>query len=286
MKKPEFSEFTFGYAFTHNFQDWLGNDFVGVPVFPSLLHEGRHGVGYDVAISTQSEPFLFQFKIPQIVTRRSRFLPPNFNPPYYRMHFEPDAKSTQHESLLTHSRKGRYVFYVSTRFDTLDALATHFNGCCIPANCLFVEPQDIGDLDEDAHFLAYDTSTADAWLFSENPRKARSPRSPEVIREEVRAAARRAAERPQEGRQEYFAGLSDELVASINETVKKLRDRPPKEHQKHDGEGYIYEELRPLRTEDVLKLVDTARNIEDPIERLAHLATFALDAQLVFVSLR
>ena len=80
--------------------------------------------------------------------------------------------------------------------------------------------------------------------------------------------------------------MSDELVASINETVKKLRDRPPKEHQKHDGEGYIYEELRPLRTEDVLKLVDTARNIEDPIERLAHLATFALDAQLVFVSLR
>jgi hypothetical protein len=175
MKRPEFSEFTFGYAFTHNFQDWLGDDFVGVPIFPSLIEEGRVGVGYDVAVSTRSEPFLFQFKIPQIVTRRSKYLPPRFGTPYYRMHLEPGTKSTQHESLLTHSRKGRNVFYVASQFDTLDDLAIHFDQRQLPAHCLFVDPDDIGELDGEAHFLAYETGNHEGWLFSEDPQCLGSP---------------------------------------------------------------------------------------------------------------
>lgn len=282
MKKPEFSEFTFGYAFTNNFQAWLGNDFVGVPVFPNLVQEGRRGGGYDVAMSTQSEPFFFQFKIPQIVGKRSKLLPPGYHAPYYRMHMEPGAKSTQHESLLTHAQKGRHVYYVASRFDTLSDLGQYFKHSDVPGNCAFFSPLDIGELDGGSHFVAYKSMGQSAWLFSE-PQELRSPRTAENVRGAIREAATAAGSHLPEDRGTYYSRLVEDLTGSIRDTAQRLRSRPLEAEQDERPREFRFEAVRPRDPDDILRLLDTAAGIDDPVDRLAHIATFALDAQLMLV---
>jgi hypothetical protein len=299
MFKPEFSEFTFGYAFTSNFTEkWIGGGVKTVPIFPSLSEEGKLGVGYDVAIPTHAEPILFQFKIPQIVKRRSRNLPKNFSTPYYRMHLEPGAKSTQHQSLLEHSIAGRQVYYVSTRFDLLDQLNRGFRAGSVPSDCIYFKPEAIGPLDGRAHFVAYEQKAQSAWLFSE-PVEIEPPTHPDLFQSDVRTLARNA---PAVGpRGEYFARLSDELIRSVRraaeregpletpQTAPETTDvrfaapRDPDLYLPRDPNLYVYEELRRLPTRDLLTLAEETREIEEPITRFAALATFVLDCHVVLV---
>ena len=279
MLRPEFSEFTFGYAFTENFANgWIGGGVRSVPIFPSLIQEGRLGGGYDVAIPTHAEPILFQFKVPQIVRRRSRFLPPRFTTPYYRMHLEPGAKSTQHRALLQHARRGRRVYYVSPCFDRLDHLDNHYRSHSVPGQCVYFKPDEIGVLDDQAHFISFKTATGDAWLFSD-PKEATSLDGGRV-REEVRAVARRA--RPTIQREQYYAELSRELVQSIEESVDLPVDYIPVE-RKRDASNYIYDELRKVQPRELLALARSTEAVSDPLERYVILATFMLDCHVVLV---
>jgi hypothetical protein len=64
-----------------------------------------------------------------------------------------------------------------------------------------------------------------------------------------------------------------------------LRDRADVEPRKSQTE-FVYQALRPSRPEDVEKLIDSAEQIKDPLQQLAHVAAFALDSQLIFLELR
>lgn len=279
MLKPEFSEFTFGYAFTENFANgWIGGGVRSVPIFPSLIQEGRLNGGYDVAIPTRAEPILFQFKIPQIVRRRSRYFPPRFNTPYYRMHMEPGARSTQHRALLQHARRGRQVFYVSPCFDQLDNLDNHYRARSVPAECIYFRPDEIGMLDDQPHFISYQTAHGDAWLFSE-PKETTS-RGAENIRAGIREVARNA--RPTVNREEYFSELSRELIQSIESSVDLPVERVQRDDIR-DRSSYVYEELRKVDSRDLLSIARSTQAVADPLERFVTLATFVLDCHVVLV---
>lgn len=279
MIKPEFSEFTFGYAFTENFTNgWIGGDVRSVPIFPSLIQEGRLAGGYDVEIPTRAEPILFQFKIPQIVRRRSQFLPPNYSTPYYRMHLEPGAKSTQHRALLQHARRGRSVFYVSPCFDRLDILDNRYRVRAVPNECIYFRPNEIGVLDDRPHFVAYQTNHGAVWLFS-TPKEI-ATRPPGNIREEISAIARSA--RPTLNRDEYFAELSRDLVESIAESVELTVERNETEEER-DRPSYVYEELRRFDSVELLSVARSTEMIADPVERFVTLATFVLDCHVILV---
>lgn len=86
---PQFSEFSFGYAFTDNLVNRVLTGIKGVPIFPSLKQEGRAGVGYDVKIPTRSAPVFLQFKLPQIVKRHRSIWKHDLVAPYYRIHDAP-----------------------------------------------------------------------------------------------------------------------------------------------------------------------------------------------------
>lgn len=131
----EFSEFSYGYALVDNLArggGWGG--LAGAPRFISLLEEGSAGGGYDVALNFVARPLFLQFKIPQIMRRRSsgpKGMPPGFHTPYYRMHLRTERVNasgmTQHEQLMELERQNPLsVFYVTPRFHTSEELNEHY----------------------------------------------------------------------------------------------------------------------------------------------------------------
>lgn len=128
----EFSEFSYGYALVDNLArsgNWGGLS--GAPRFISLSEEGSAGGGFDVALDFVAWPFFLQFKIPQIMRRRSGGMPPGFIPPYYRMQLRTERTNlsgmTQHEQLMELERENPLsVFYVAPRFHTTDELDLHY----------------------------------------------------------------------------------------------------------------------------------------------------------------
>ena len=70
MKKQlEYSEFSFGYAFTENLIRSSATGPTSAPRFPNLVEEGR--LGYDVEIDDGGDPVFFQYKVPERMVRQS-----------------------------------------------------------------------------------------------------------------------------------------------------------------------------------------------------------------------
>jgi hypothetical protein len=97
-----FSEFTYSFALVNELVT-LGNPpVVSVPVFPSLIQEGRATGGYDVALDRPGRPLFLQFKLSKHIRgRRARdFQQGLFWSPFYRMYIRARRSSRQHELLL------------------------------------------------------------------------------------------------------------------------------------------------------------------------------------------
>ncbi|HEU4455513.1 MAG TPA: hypothetical protein VFR81_20790, partial [Longimicrobium sp.] len=143
MPKPEiteFTEFTYAYSITDNMMNGALPCAVGIPLFPSLQQEGKLSGGYDVEIPRSSFPVFLQYKIPQVMVKRSRKTPDAFTAPYYRMHLRAPKISTQHESLLTHELGGRAVYYVVPHFHTAHELRSRYTHKKIPEGSAFIRP--------------------------------------------------------------------------------------------------------------------------------------------------
>ena len=68
MKKQlEYSEFSFGYAFTENLIRSSATGPSSAPRFPDLVEGG--GLGYDVEIDDGRVPVFFQHKLPERMVR-------------------------------------------------------------------------------------------------------------------------------------------------------------------------------------------------------------------------
>lgn len=137
----EFSEFSYGYALVDNLahnSSW--GEQIGAPQFISLFEEGSEGGGFDVALDFVAWPFFLQFKIPQIMRRRSsgpKGMPPGFITPYLRMRLRTERVNasgmTQHEQLIELEQQNPLsVFYVSPRFHTTEKLDQHYLSKRVP----------------------------------------------------------------------------------------------------------------------------------------------------------
>jgi hypothetical protein len=136
----EFSEFSYGYALVDNLaHSGSMGGVTGAPRFISLLEEGSAGGGFDVALDFVAWPFFLQFKIPQIMRRRSeppRGMPLGFRTPYYRMHLRTERVNssgmTQHEQLMELEQNNPLsVFYVAPRFHTAEELDQNYLAQCV-----------------------------------------------------------------------------------------------------------------------------------------------------------
>jgi hypothetical protein len=166
MYSSLFTEFSYGYALTDNIIHAGLPSTPAAPVFPSLIAEGSAGGGYDVQIPAGPVPLFLQFKIPQVVRRRSGNMPPGFAKPYLRMHLR-TKRPNQHRLLLKLEALGNIVAYATPDFWRTKDLDRHFVNQRVHLETCYFLPSDIGPLDEASHYVAYCPGMPDAWIFSD-----------------------------------------------------------------------------------------------------------------------
>ncbi len=178
--KPEFSEFTYGFALVNELSNALTCKVV--PIFPSLREEGKKG-GYDVQILSKRGMILnLQFKLSECLNREYArefkllsdclYLPGHcLSLPYYRFKITSRRISQQHSLLQTVETQDPLTYYVAPNFHLTDDINNYWNSGQVAEHSVFVKPSSIGDLsDDDPHRVCFDKCTLEnnrAFLFSD-----------------------------------------------------------------------------------------------------------------------
>jgi hypothetical protein len=170
MRQPDFSETSYGYALTKETTHALGSNLIAAPHFPTLRKEGGAGGGYDVKLDRPGVPLLIQFKRPDVmVSRAAKEFRVNGLPltlPFYRMPLRTSEGSRQHEMLLQHCANGSEVYYASPIFHSEASFTAFYMAGSVSDNSIFVDPADVGPLDQKPHHLSYSTKN-NAWRYSD-----------------------------------------------------------------------------------------------------------------------
>jgi hypothetical protein len=170
LPSSEFSEFTFGFAFTQEVTSLCWSALGGAPTMPSLFDEG-HGKGFDAAVGLWGWTLFAQFKKGWRATRSSALQWSTYNSEYYRFEIYPNSRSTQHEDLLALERAAplHWVAYVAPVFHSNARLNSLFMNQHVLDNVRMIAPRAIGHLDDDLHYVTYRTRT-DAPLVHSDPK--------------------------------------------------------------------------------------------------------------------
>jgi hypothetical protein len=154
-----FSEFTYGFALVNELVSAGNPPILSVPVFPSLIKEGRAGGGYDVYLDQPGRPLFLQFKLSRHMRgwNAREFRQGLFKKPFYRMSVRPKQSSRQHQLLLAlEQQKQGTVFYCAPAFHTLGELDALYKAGQIGRYSRFVRPSALPTImDDDEHWLAF-----------------------------------------------------------------------------------------------------------------------------------
>jgi hypothetical protein len=231
--KLGYSEFSFGYAFTENLIRSSASGPNTAPVFPNLVQEAK--LGYDVRIDLPGLPLFFQYKLPELMTRKSAFEISKKNLPgiavqFFRMPLMATGLSDQHKRLIELEKlyPGN-VFYASPGLSSLRAFNEAYVKAHVHLRSVFFSPSHIGPLpDAKPHTIAYRPDLTHAWLCSE-PKRISS---------------------------RTFQSLQEHVQSELD-SPRPLRDSAPELRQKiravvstsmREGEGSIVERVRARRT--------------------------------------
>ncbi len=170
-----FSEFTYAFALVNELITLGKPPIVSVPVFPSLVQEGRASGGYDVKFDRPGRPLFLQFKLAkQIRGRRAReFQQRIFRRSFYRMYIRPKRSSRQHELLLELEQTNRgSVFYCAPAFHTLWELNNFYERRRIVDYSRFVLIEDLKQ--SDSHPLGATIDELAEWLTAASGRRVQT----------------------------------------------------------------------------------------------------------------
>jgi len=236
--KPDFSEFSYGYAVTEEFSNWQDLRLQTAPEFPSLLDEGKKGKGYDVALKPNGTglPLFLQFKCAQYIkytwtTQESKL--GLFRKPFYRFDLRPTKYSSQHPSLMDLEAQGNEVYYVAPVFHKTPELDHAYSQRQVINQSIFFRPKDIGSLpDNKTHCISFD-ETRIAYRLS-NPIKVASLEA-EQVASRLRMQVRQRGD---------FALSEDSLSRLANSLIKITNGLRIDENE---GESILIHQLPPLR---------------------------------------
>jgi len=262
-----FSEFTYGFALVNELVSNASPPILSVPVFPSLLAEGRAGGGYDVALNRPGRPLFLQFKLARWMRgRRAReFQQGLFSQPFYRMDVRPRRSSQQHRLLLDleQQRVGR-VYYCAPAFHTLAQLDTFYNAKRIARYSRFVRPSQLPIIrDNDDHWLSFQRARGGTTAFFSDE-GTRIELDDRAIQDQLR-----------------------ELIPEPNQPPMKETLRGLlgwfEEHMPHQ-EGFLIDEVDddPERQEDVRAITGIPREAT-PLERVTMLSHTMLNSTFCVV---
>ncbi len=172
--KPQFSEFSYGFAITAELIDApSAPGITAAPAFPSLYAEGQTGVGYDVAIQG-GIPLLLQFKLSHILTTSRAGEANKLGLPYFRFDLQPPAYSNQHASLLSLEQQGNQVFYCAPAFHKEIEFNHTYMQRQVCDSSIWIPPSQIGAIDDgDEHRIAFKNATASEFFLCSKPQRRR-----------------------------------------------------------------------------------------------------------------
>ena len=166
----EFTEFSYGFAVTHELILQNSGNVVAAPEFPSLIREGQAGGGYDVRLDFGTFLFL-QFKLSEYMYGRRSQYRSLIGLPYYKFWITPRWQSQQHRMLVDLGNAGQQVYYAAPVFHLQTDFNTEFQGNTVVNRSAFINPVEIGYLaDDDDHCVVFNNT--DAWFCSQ-PQKVR-----------------------------------------------------------------------------------------------------------------
>ena len=249
METANFSEFSYGFALTHELIVSAPGGVTAAPVFPSLVEEAH--VGFDLMIKLRPRttarrhgirkgrrfiPLYLQFKLCERPKRRpngplAKVLAKLFL--RFPLRCEPTSLGpSQHDLLLRLNSARRHVYYAAPHFWNTDRFNTYFAASALLQHSLFVEPAAIGRASSPPrHFIWYDRM-GNAIRTSE-PVRIEETRSGEkvldLIREELASKQARVLN-DQEAEQE-FEELANEMSRTSRQRLLSLAvsDAPAEE---------------------------------------------------------
>lgn len=174
--KLDYTEFSFGFPFTENLLRGARWPIHSAAVFPNLLQEAS--VGYDVRIDRPAAPLFFQFKLPELITRKShrgvQAKIEDLSIPYFIFQIMPRSRSQQHNLLVAIERRmPGSVFYASPRQEFKSLFDICYIEGCVSFCSAWISPAEIGPLmDDDPHSIVYEPDARFSWFCSE-PREVR-----------------------------------------------------------------------------------------------------------------
>ena len=159
--KAKFSEFSYGFAFTHG----LLKDLPGVtavPQFPSQVIEGR--VGYDLNLKYRGLSVFFQFKLSDRLTRRPAKYWSYYRQPYFRFNITPLTRSRQHNTLKELANSHEDVYYAAPLFFTTAEFEQAFFENNVATRSIWANLRDLPCLtDNEDHHVTFTGSNDPSW---------------------------------------------------------------------------------------------------------------------------
>lgn len=157
-----FSEFSYGYAVTQEYEQFYAFPLKAAPIFPSLQDEGTKG--YDVELlrrglqpGSPCVPLFLQFKLSERIERRYTGRPDDayFTPPFYRVKVR-TRRPDQHRLLTQLQAGGNDVYYIAPGFHRTSDLNENYSNGSVVANSVLVQPLSLGQFPEgEAHHFSF-----------------------------------------------------------------------------------------------------------------------------------
>ena len=169
--RPDFSEFSYGFAVTNELTEFLKPSMRVAPIFPSLRQEGAPGGGYDVELDVPGFPLFLQFKVSECMTRSTAREAGWVPIPFYRFAIRCVGALNQHNMLVDLEMQRGNVFYVTSGLSNKVDFDLSFRRRIVAARSLWVPPSAIGQIrDHEQHCVVFSDLSPDNYFFS-HPRK-------------------------------------------------------------------------------------------------------------------
>ena len=165
--KPEFSEFSYGFAFTDAFIRRKGS-LTTAPVFPSLRAERSEG--WDVRLNLPGVSYFHQFKLSDRLVRSNATYWKCYGKPYFRIDITPLSRSPQHNLLKDLNDGGEdNVYYVAPFFHTMRQFNDAYLSDQVVERSLQVPVRELKRLDDmEPHHLTFTRTDDFSWHTDEH----------------------------------------------------------------------------------------------------------------------
>ncbi len=151
----EFSEFSYGFAFTHEFVT-RNPTLTAAPELPSLAKEGASGGGWDLKLGFGGHIKFFQFKLSEFMRGRHALHWDQYGSPHYRFRITPESQSDQHNLLMDLAEDYEDVIYVAPRFHTQRRFDELFLQQAVTDNSIWVPVKDLYRVHgNERHYLTF-----------------------------------------------------------------------------------------------------------------------------------